>query len=217
MKKVYLYIISMIFLCSLTACGSQTNENYSEIINCLENKNYDSAIQLIEQMKKDELALQNANKGIKEVQITIDNWDQYFEFGYSYDYYMNSFDEITHINCASGFKLKDEYQIVMDNSCETSVSFEATLESYDANVTYDFDKGSFTVSEPLSEGKHTTNHTTTYHKSVNESYGKESPADGVAGMGSMWQGSSEGGNVQEESVTRIVEVLRAQGTLYIYE
>ena len=240
MKRILALLLVLVLCFSICSCnssdtgakdGQQETENagvetdalqedYDEIINSLKNKEYDIAINMIKQLQKDAIKAENDAKGIKEVAITIDNWDEYFEFGYNYYYYHNSFGEITHINCASGFKLKDGYEIVKDNNdCKSSVAFEAELEQYEGEVTYDFKAGTYSVVD-IDDNKEDNNKktsTTTFSDSIYMEYSKDYPVTGVAGIGYGWQGAVDDGDVQKESVTRIIEVLRAEGTIYLYE
>ena len=92
--------------------GSTADPNqgkYDQIIQWLKDGEYDSAISQIERMKQDALKAENAAKGIREITITMDNWSEYFEIADARtgDYHLNSFKEITTINCSVGIKLKD--------------------------------------------------------------------------------------------------------------
>lgn len=236
MKKWIAFVLAVVCILSLTACGAQKDttaqtddqeqtttpdENqakYDEILQYLQDGEYGIAIDMIEQMEKDAIRAENAAKGVKEITITSDNWSEYFTIEPDYDYYLNSFGEITHINCSTGFRLKDGYELVTDdNERSTSVAFEVEQQPYVADVTYDFTAGTFTLGEEKapSKGKNqiSTNTYTpgVYHKT--EQY----PGTGVCGIGYTWQGDVDDGPVQEETVYRIVNVLRAEGTLYIYE
>ena len=204
--------------------GSTADPNqgkYDQIIQRLKDGEYDYAISLIQGMKQDAIKAENAAKGIREITITLDNWNEYFEIaeGYSYTHYYNSFKEITTINASTGIKLKDQYKLVQDdNDRRTSVAFEADLQRFNAEVTYDFDNGTCTVGEKgeiadMGNPKRFTNTYTpgVYHKTEMD------PGDGVMGIGYTWQGIKEDGVVQNEYVSYILQMTRAQGTLYIYE
>ena len=235
MKKWIAWMLAVVCLLSLAACGAQPAEDqnptesenvaadpnqqkYDEILQFLKDGEYDIAISIIQGMEDDAIKAENANKGIKEIAITSDNWSEYFTIDFDYSYYFNSFDEITHINGSTGFRLKDEYQLVKDDhDRSTSVAFEVEQQPYVADVTYDFKAGTFTLSEEKkpSNGKNQTS-TNTYTPSVYHDT-RDYPGTGVCGIGYQWQGDVDDGTVQEETVYRIVNVLRAEGTLYIYE
>ena len=202
--------------------GSTADPNqgkYDEIIQWLKDGKYDEAISLIEGMKKDALKAENADKGIREITITMDNWSEYFEIaeGYSYTHYYNSFKEITTINASTGIKLKDQYKLVQDdNERSTSVAFEADLQRFNAEVTYDFANGTCTVGEQGEAVENIKSFTNTYTPGVYTKTDMD-PGDGVMGIGYTWQGIKEDGLVQNEYVSYILQITRVQGTLYIYE
>ena len=194
---------------------------YDQIIQWLKEGQYSAAVGQIQQMEKDAIKAENAKKGIREVTITQDNWSEYFEIAdtYSYNYYYNSFKEITTLNCSTGLKLKDGYKLVLDDSQrKTSVAFEAELVRFYADVTYDFTAGICVVGEKGEQADmgNSKLFTTTYTPNV---YMKTEmdPGDGIAGIGYSWQGLLEDGPMQKEVVSYIQQVTRAQGTLYIYE
>lgn len=235
MKKWIAFSLAVLCLLALTACGPKPSDannpedtrqtttpdehqdTYDQILENLKQGNYDGAISMIQQLEKDIIKAENANKGIQEITITSNNWSEYFEFASDYNYYLNSFDEITHINCSTGFKLKDAYQLVTDDQDRrTEVAFEVEQQPYVADVTYDFKAGTFSVGEEKepSKGKNQTS-TNTYTPGVYDDT-PQYPGTGVCGIGYQWQGDIDDGTVQEEVVYRIVNVNRAQGTLYIY-
>ncbi len=233
MKKTIALILLVATLFTFAACGrpepaafettqgTTTDPNqsqYENIIEYLKTGEYDIAIDVIKQMEKEVVKAENANKGIREIIITTENWSEYFTFGDDYSYYYNDFDEITHINGSIGFCLKEGYKMVLDDpNCPTSVAFEVEQQPYFADVTYDFTAGTFALGEEKapSSGKNVI-HTNTFTDSVYYE-APEYPATGVCGIGYQWQGDIEDGTVQEEIVYRIVNVLRAEGTLYVYQ
>ena len=202
--------------------GSTADPNqgkYDQIIQWLKDGEYDSAISQIERMKQDALKAENAAKGIREITITMDNWSEYFEIVDARvdDYYLNSFKEITTINCSTGIKLKDQYKLVQDdNDRSTSVAFEADLQRFNAEVTYDFDNGTCTVGEQGEAVENIKSFTNTYTPGVYTKTDMD-PGDGAVGIGYRWQGIKEDGTVQNEMVSYFLQMTRAQGTLYIYE
>ncbi len=48
------------------------------------------------------------------VEITMDNWSEYFEFTYTYDYDYNGFDELEDVTMWFYFSLKPEYAAMLD-------------------------------------------------------------------------------------------------------
>ena len=237
MKKLIPLLMILVSIFALSACtvhqdgpaapngmdatqttADENQEKYNNIIQYLQSGEYDIAIDVIKQMEQEAIKAENAGKGIQEITITSENWQDYFTLGDDVNYYLNSFGEITHINGSTGFCLKEGYELVLDDpNCQTSVAFEVEQQPYVADVTYDFTAGTFALGEEKapSNGKNSI-HTNTYSTSVYHD-SKEYPATGVCGIGYQWQGDIDDGTVQEEIVYRIVQVMRAEGTLYIYE
>lgn len=93
----------------VTASAKYTSK-YSKIIDWLEKGDYSSAINEIERIQEEERLAELAKKGIVEIEITLDNWEQYFEYTpCAYAYITNAFGEPTAYNFCGGIKLKDEY------------------------------------------------------------------------------------------------------------
>ena len=196
-----------------------TIKEYEEIINThgnvldeIKNGNFDTVISRMEQLKKEAKAAENAAKGVLEIAITIDNWDQYFEYTPTgYVYIKNSFNEITHMNFTGGIKLKDEYTLAQDNS--TKVSFEMVTSPETRNCVIDFTTGDVEYGEVISVDEKSATYTTSYTNNV---FRRDS---GVAGYGQIHQVQKTDANVVEKEISfcRITEMLRVEGTLYIYE
>ena len=84
------------------------------------------------------------------IEITIDNWQDYFEIKEDYSYYYNGFDEISEMYKVYNFYLKDGMTFVEDSCQEIAVEYEYDMD-YDytfANV--DWEKGTFDYS-PLDD------------------------------------------------------------------
>lgn len=227
MKRIFTWILALLLLFSLTACGEKDTQKdpssdppageesqYQHIFDWIENGEYGMAISELERLQQEAIQKENEAKGIQEITITIDNWDQYFELDWGYNNYTNAFDEITHVNKVAVIKLKDEYTPVnkwdMD-APETSVNFEVRMANYNSvTCTADFTTGTMTIGayrEPNYYDKATNNF----------SVWGDPPYD--CSIGPFMQISAKEGQEQvtEDTTVHIPEeVLRAEGTLYIY-
>ena len=227
MKRIFTWILALLLLFSLTACGEKDVQNdpppgppaeeesrYQYIFDWIENGEYGMAISELEHLQQEAIQKENEAKGIQEITITIDNWDQYFELDWGYDNYTNAFDEITHVNKVAVIKLKDEYTPVSKwdmDAPETSVNFEVRIANYNSvTCTADFVTGTMSIGayrEANSFDKFSNNF----------SVWGDPPYD--CSIGYFMQISAKEGQEQvTEDITVHIpeEVLRAEGTLYIY-
>lgn len=84
------------------------------------------------------------------IEITIDNWQDYFEIKEDYGYDYNDFDEITSMYNVYNFYLKDGMTFVEDSRQEIAVEYEYDID-YDYTFTnVDWEKGTFDYS-PLDD------------------------------------------------------------------
>ena len=236
MKKILSAVMALAMCLSLCACGggNQANvaelaavieenkatieelraqlnqyEEYDWLIRDLEDGEYDYIIDCMEDMKEEAKKAELEAKGIEEIAITIDNWDQYFEYVPSgYPVLYNSFNELTDMNMVGGLTLKDEYQMVEGSGTNVSFEIESNLETRSCTVDFTtgtFEYGEVTKQEAALLGNAVT--TTSYSEYSN-----------VAVFGSGTRMDNREGNLSTQNVriAGLVQVLRAEGTLYIY-
>ena len=192
----------------------EQQEKYADIFGELENGNYDSAINMIQQLQEEAKRAEYESMGIEEITITIDNWDQYFEYTPNGEVYItNSFGEIDVFNFTGGIKLKDEYIMVENGG--TSVSFEIVSDLEERSCTIDFESGSIEYGEVVSIAEERIDTYTTSFSDWVWAYG----GNGVATFGQIHQAhrGEELIVTQKLAFCNITEMLRAEGTLYIYK
>ena len=158
MKKTIFLLLILAICFTLIACGkgekdteqalSDTEDKYGVIISLLEKGDYSSAIDEIERIQEEERLAELSSKGIVEIEITLDNWDQYFEYTPTAQAYIkNAFGETTHYNFASGIKLKDEYTMVENGGTDVKFEFESVKEIRSCSV--DFSTGEVIIGEAI--------------------------------------------------------------------
>lgn len=84
------------------------------------------------------------------IELTIDNWQDYFEIKEDYSYSYNAFDELVTMSKVYNFYLKDGMTFVEDSAPEIAVEYEY---DYDKGYTFtnvDWEKGTFDYS-PLDD------------------------------------------------------------------
>lgn len=137
----------------------------------------------------------------KEIEITLDNWDQYFEIVENTDWRKNAFGEAENLNISYSFKLKDEYQTAYDNDIAVEIHAEKVL------VDIDLD---------LAEGKYC------YLDVINETYDFntiETLTGNEINFFSCSDGYFEQNDIKVSNIEILknIEILRIQGKIYLYE
>ena len=84
------------------------------------------------------------------IEITIDNWQDYFEIKEDYSYDYNDFDEITSMYKVYNFYLKDGMTFVEDSRQEIAVEYEYDIDYGYTFTNVDWEKGTFDYS-PLDD------------------------------------------------------------------
>lgn len=79
------------------------------------------------------------------VELTLDNWQEYFEVVETVDVYKNSFDEITEMSIRKYYLLKEEYGYV--NTYFTKVAIEHTSQQVRQMITVDPENQTYTWGE----------------------------------------------------------------------
>ena len=121
MKKLFVLFCTVTMCLSLVACGNKSElekyKKYETLIYYMEAEDYKAAYEeLIRISRADgntENAKENANEDKKEkiVEITMDNWQEYFEKRDVYRVEYNEFDEIEEIYFYGILALKDGIEI----------------------------------------------------------------------------------------------------------
>lgn len=137
----------------------------------------------------------------KEIKITLDNWDQYFEIVENTDWRKNAFGEAENLNISYSFKLKDEYQTAYDNDIAVEIHAEKVL------VDIDLD---------LAEEKYG------YLDVINETYDFNTTETLTGNEINFFSCSDRYFEKNDIKVSNIeilknIEILRVQGKIYLYE
>lgn len=137
----------------------------------------------------------------KEIEITLDNWNRYFEIVENTDWRKNAFGEAENLNISYSFKLKDEYQTAYDNDIAVEIHAEKVL------VDIDLD---------LAEEKYC------YLDVINETYDFntiETLTGNEINFFSCSDGYFEQNDIKVSNIEILknIEILRVQGKIYLYE
>lgn len=154
MKKLIALVMVCVMCLLLTGCGSQSTENekYKDLIDMLENEDYEGAIKEIEEMSEagrvdnsDNDAVSDAEGELKSVEITLDNWEEYFELCVHADIRENGFGEFSEALISYALVSKENLLVDWDKS-DVTVEYTGTVEK--RPVTVDFENRKIMYGEP---------------------------------------------------------------------
>lgn len=159
MKKMIVLLLVVVMCLSLCACGSNEElekyQKYETLINYLEANDYAGAIAEITQMQisggSNDSTDGNDIKNQKVIEITLDNWQEYFEIKLVADVNTNDFDEFQSFHPELRLYLKEEY---LDRIITMDVPFEISYkDGYCCNFSYDINTGKISELEKVDYGR----------------------------------------------------------------
>ncbi len=226
MKKVLSMLLVIILAVSMVGCSGSVKEaepqqetatptpnpaillyeKYSDIISALEEKNYDGAVSLIEELKPTPEV-----PPIKEVTITTDNFFDYFELNRQIKTNYAEKDsqgKITAIDREVSYVLKEEYRIAEEKKrdCIVEIGLKYDYLYHYSIVDVDFDSFSFTSTEEP-------------HLDKQDEWMKGLiPINGNRDRYEIWLGYERLSLDYARIIdTDSIELVSASGTIYIYE
>ena len=210
MKKIIALLLVAILCFSLASCGNKDKEKYEkydELIQLLEEEKYQEAIAEINKLA--ESNEKNDGKETETINITIDNWQEYFETKFTVREEYNDFDEIETIWVYNSLCVKAEWKNIIT---ELDVAFDYSCKDGYSSVviTYNMDTKelSFVETETTRACNDSTNKTvrikTTADKSLyfTSNSGKAKVEDNIV-------------TITTETVYHTIEVNRVQGSIVI--
>lgn len=235
MKK-FLTLLFVAALClSLAACGEKPEtcenaadhetikkyEKYEAIIDLLEKEDYDSAQSAIDRLREDgKTTTTTADDGkgdlgdadtsaptVEVVELTVENWFDYFEVVEVVDWKTNAFDEVVEIDIWHCFKLKDEWGKVDDEQTEIALEYRFTGCIFEGSV--DYPNKTYEVGEMVSSSEQTDIVTAFANRS--DANGNEVFRTGALGWNRLGYNEREG---TIHYYTNFIPV-RVQGSLYL--
>jgi hypothetical protein len=220
MKKVIVIVLVALMVVSLAACGNSEElekyRKYETLINYLEAEEYANAIKEIVALRQAG-GKQTENEEEKEataVDITIENWQDYFEFKTRVSEKRNDFDEFEEFYPAKVICLKDEWkEKVVDMDVAVEYSFTG---GYSCYYTYNIETGE------LTEGERTTDYATEEDSGTftMDKYNIDNPYVPDSLRGWITSGSCKlEGNIATVIGSNFenIEITRKQGTISVVE
>lgn len=124
-------------------------DEYIVVLQYIMDENYDGAIQALEQRKEEAYRADLASRGVEEVTITLDNWQEYFEITDFVSTWKNSFGEVDSMQYGYSLSLKNEYVSKVDDA---DVAFEYYFsEPCYADIEYNLETKEIVVGEAYTE------------------------------------------------------------------
>ena len=111
MKKNFCFILALVLCFMLCACGKY--KKYDTLIDYLEAGDYEQAVQEVEKLRQNSLE----SKQTITVNITLDNWQDYYEIVLVPSFSANAFREITGANVYHKIQLKESWKDRFVESC----------------------------------------------------------------------------------------------------
>ena len=207
MKKIIVLLLVAVMSLSLVACGNNSKlekyKKYEALINYMEAGDYESALAEMIRISENSGSVDNAGdesgkKTAKAVEISIDNWQEYFEIVEREKTQKNEFEEIEDMYKGVYLVLKDEYEMV---GYDTSIAIEYNYINEWRYVEIDKENGVLTIGELVPDRE---------NEEMNGLTMKIGGSETSLTNDRSW---SEG----MQAVPTNFEIVRIQGTLYIAE
>lgn len=242
MEKTVSLLLAVIVCVSLCACGSGEAETgkYNALIGHIEANDYASAYAELNNLMGNTTppyligiaspSNSDEDANATEIEITLDNWQDYFEFrdGVTVDY--NAFDEMTEFSPSRRFGLKKELEGTV-LSADVAIEFSMSGVSC-CRAAYDDATGQLTFGERLTEeeldaenirfSEDSETKTTNYNYDHNVTHymagSTESDPNSVSVYGSYWPSTLEISGTQGTILVErydTVEITRIKGTIKI--
>ena len=223
MKKLLALLSAAVMCFSLVACGENSNtalvEEYKDRIAELEAElaERDAEIARLlaesenagpENAVQDNTAPENSEPQYETVEITLDNWQEYFELKMSVCEMKNAFGELENLFPQMRFVLKENLAGI---TADMDIVFEYTCtDSYSCHFTYNTDTGE------LTEGEKTDDYVSDPWGTIRE-IGERHIEDGTSIFGNGNYDVTVDGNIASftADMYSTVEILRIQGTITV--
>lgn len=230
MKKIIAFLLVVVVCLSLCACGGEDKElekyqKYETLINYLEANDYASAIAEITQMQisggSNDSTDGNDNNNQKVIEITLDNWQEYFEIKLVADVNTNDFDEFQSFSPELRLYLKEEY---LERIITMDVPFEISYkDGYCCNFNYDISTGEISELEKVDYGHNVEDINRTLSFSNNDAILVTMGANNTISKTMLHGLSLSECTISDDVATLVgymyssIEVVRIQGTITISE
>lgn len=198
MKRICLMFLVLILCLSLAACGNTQNK-YNKLIDHLERGDYDSAHSEIDRLAA--LDDESEPSNVLAIEVTTENWQQYFKIEERTNTSINNFGEIEDAYKSFYLVLKDEYTMASNEDQSTSVAVEYNYIKEWHYVTVDTTAGTVTIGDLNPD--HSTEDMSGSMVTIRS---KETP---------LTSGRSYTSDAQ--AVPMNFEIVRMKGTLYVEE
>lgn len=219
MKKALILFLTLILCLSLCACGSSKKyEKYDKLIEYIESGNslavYGEIQRLMSKNDNDE------NTELEIVELTVDNWKEYFEIRPYETKQYNDFGDLTVRQEGHAFYLKSEHLAVLSDGHPDLNGRSVVDVSFKVNATMEYREYNNETKEFVEGGRvHSTEKLETVVEIHNLKNNKNTEEYVSTGNGQVWaqlwdgSGRVEGGRHYESYFTDDITVIDVTGTL----
>ncbi len=224
MKRIISLLLVAVLCLSLAACGNKQYAKYDKLINYIETRDSQSALselnKLLSESQNDKDNEKGDEKETETIDITLDNWQDYFDITLCPRERRNDFDELTNMAFPCSMTLKSEFT-------KQTVDLEIALEYIEREVgicpyTYNMQTREATAGSLYSEEELEDK---SYHFYGDETkYSAKLDIDRVDGSRTIRNGFStssqfedslkiDGDTIKCDGIYYEIEITRIQGTI----
>lgn len=147
MKKITVLMLSVVLCLCAVSCGSDDSyEKYGTLIEYLEKGDFDMAKSYIDELEEDYTAESGTTEAVS-VEITADNWQDYFEIVQEKHTNTNDFGETTDVYYTPYLVLKEGYKTFEEGETRTKIAVEFNCVAEWRYVEIDLAAAEITVGE----------------------------------------------------------------------
>ena len=202
MKRIFALFLTAALCLSVVDCGGselKKYQKYDTLIDYIEAGDYENALaEMIRLSNSGDASADNEEKSEVAVEITSENWQEYFELVEREEIERNNFDEIEDMYKSAYLVLKDKYEI---SGYETNIAVEYNYFTEWRYVEIDKENGVLMIGDLVPDRENEE-----HNGSMITIYGDEASLTNSR----TW---SDG----MQAVPTGFEIVRMQGTLYIME
>lgn len=148
MRKILTLLLAATLCLSLAACGN-AYAKYDALIDCLEKGDYVGAYDEIDNIRANANKESETDKKTVTVEITTENWQQYFKIEERFRTVKNDFDEIEDVYKTAYLVLKEGYELAEQESTRIAVEYDYVKKWH--YVTIDKQAETMTVGEAVED------------------------------------------------------------------
>lgn len=146
MKKAIALLLALAMVLPLYACGAKEEKSNRQEVTQTE-----TAVPETEENDSNTVAVQEetveVQASVEQVEITIDNWEDYFTIDFYEDWNINGFGEADALLVGYRLNIKDAYADSLTNLSDSEINMEYSYQPVFYHCDYDFSAKTYTVKD----------------------------------------------------------------------